>query len=62
MRIFSKDYFFLDLNNVQALAFLKDENNLLNLYTSDSTGVNYTLSLENLVYDTNNIDFDVVCW
>eukprot|EP00731_Ephydatia_muelleri_P019736 Em0012g561a len=51
-------YKFYDVNNVQALALLEDEDGQLNLYTSDSTGVYYTLSLEDVVYNTYSYDFD----
>ena len=46
---------------MQALALLEDEDGQLNLYTSDSTGVYYTLSLEDVVYNTYSYDFDGVC-
>ena len=55
-----KWFFFLDINNLQAVAVLQDQNGVLNLYTSDSTGVNYTLSLEDLVHNAFYIDFNVV--
>ena len=58
---FKKRYQFYDANNVQVLALLEDESGQLNLYISDLTGVNYILSLEDLVYDSYSIDFDEVC-
>lgn len=55
-----KSFFILNINHIQAIAILQDLRGHLNMYTSDSTGVKYTLSLEDLVHDSYYIDLNVV--
>ena len=49
---------------LQALVLMEHVSGQFNLYLSDTTGVDYSLSLRDIVVDlsSNNIDLELVGW
>ena len=52
------------INTLQALVIVQHGSGQFNLYLSDTTGVDYSLSLRDIVVDLSNpsIDLELVGW
>ena len=59
-----QNYWVDHLNTLQAVVLVQHVNGQFNLYLSDTTGVDYSLSLRDIVVDlsNNNIDLELVGW
>ena len=59
-----QNYWVDHLNTLQAVVLVQHVSGQFNLYLSDTTGVDYSLSLRDIVVDlsNNNIDVELVGW
>lgn len=55
-----QNYYVASLNAMQALVIVEHTNGQFNLYLSEETGLYYSLSLPNIVYNKGVIDLEIV--